>query len=81
MDICLITRFLGWCCLINFGLLFFSFFMICFFGDFIFKVHGKWFKLPREKFDATIYSMLGGYKILIIFFNLVPYIVLKMIIK
>jgi hypothetical protein len=61
---------------INFGLLTLWFLGFIFGRGFIYRMHGKWFKLPQEKFDAIIYSLMGFYKLLIFFFNVVPYVVL-----
>jgi len=41
------------------------------------SVHGKWFKLSAERFDAFHYSGMGFFKIGIILFNIVPYFALR----
>jgi len=47
--------------------------------DFIYTIQSKFFNLEREYFDKVIYAFLAIYKILFGFFNLVPYIALKLI--
>ena len=39
----------------------------------------KWFPIPRETFNVAIYSLLGFYKIVILVFNLVPYVALLIV--
>ena len=38
-------------------------------------IHGKWFRLSDERFDAAHYSGMAHFKIGIMLFNLVPLIV------
>jgi hypothetical protein len=40
-------------------------------------MHSKWFKIKVETFDAIHYAGLGIYRMLIIVFNLIPYLVLR----
>jgi len=40
--------------------------------DGIERVHGRWFRLSREQFDALHYGGMSIYKLGIILFNLVP---------
>jgi hypothetical protein len=76
MDIQIFTKFFMWCSIINGALLILSALLLTFMQDFIYSLHGKLFPLPRETFRVIIYSFLGGYKILFIVFNLVPYVAL-----
>jgi hypothetical protein len=79
MDIQLLTRFFAWCTIINIVLL--SIFSLLWIStaDFIFKLHGKWFQMPRETFNMIYYCFIGLYKIFLIVFNLVPLIALLVI--
>ncbi len=74
-----LTAFFKWCSIINIGLFAVSVIMILAASDFIYAMHGPWFHLPREAFDVTIYALMGAYKIVILVFNLVPYVALRMI--
>jgi len=76
MDIQILTKFFMWCSIINGALLILSALLLTFMQDFIYSLHSKWFHIPRETFSVIIYSFLGGYKILFIVFNLVPYVAL-----
>ena len=45
-------------------------------GDWVYKMHGKWFAIPRETFNVVLYSFIGFFKIIFLVFNLVPYVAL-----
>jgi len=76
MDIETLTRFFMWCTIINFVLLNVSF-VICIFGkDMAYRLHTKWFPMPKETFNVLLYSFLGLYKMLFFIFNVVPYVAL-----
>lgn len=79
MDIKTVTQFLMWCSILNIGLLTISFLLLGLAGDLVYKMHGKWFPMPRETFNTVLYSFLGMYKIVIIVFNVVPWLVLTII--
>ncbi|NQV01647.1 MAG: hypothetical protein HQ542_03305 [Bacteroidia bacterium] len=68
-----------WCFVINMGLLLWWFLFFTLAHDWIYRFHGKWFKLPVEKFDAIHYAGMAFFKICILVFNLVPYIALRII--
>ncbi len=74
MSLLMIQDFLFWCVIINTGLLCLSFIMIAMMRNIICKMHGKIFKMPEDSLYITLYKLLGTYKILIIFFNIVPLI-------
>ena len=70
---------LAWCSVINIGLLLFWWLWFMLAHDFMYRFHGKWFKLSVEKFDAINYALIGFFKIGIILFNVVPYFALRII--
>ena len=73
------TSFLGYCLILNYAILIIWFFFFVFIKNFIKKLHLQWFKLSDTQFDAIHYSAMAVYKILILVFNLVPYIALKLL--
>jgi hypothetical protein len=77
MTIEMLRKFLAWCTVLNMGLLVFWWLLFMVARDWIYRYHGRWFKLTTETFDAIHYSGMAGFKILIFFFNLVPYLVLR----
>jgi len=72
-----IVTFLGISSLINIGLLLYWFFAFLYAHDLIYRLHTRWFKLSVEKFDSIHYSGMAILKLVTLFFNVVPYIVLK----
>lgn len=76
MDIDTIRSFLGWCTLINFGLLLFWFGLLVFARGLIFNLHSKWFKLSEQHFDTIHYCGIGLYKLTVWMFFAIPYLVL-----
>lgn len=79
MDIQTLTTFFMWCTIINGGMLIFAALMFLLIPDFIYRVHTRWIAMSRESFNAVIYSALTFFKIIFIFFNLVPWLVLLII--
>jgi len=73
MNIEMVQSVLGWCTVINVGLLFCWFVMFWLAHDMIFRFHGKMFRISVESFDSIHYAGLAVYKIGIFIFNLVPY--------
>ena len=63
-----------WCTIINYGILLVWFLVFAFAHDWMFALHSKWFKLRLEQFDAIHYSVMAGFKILILIFNLAPWV-------
>ena len=74
MDIIIVKTFFMWCTIINGLLLVISFLVCVLAGDWVYGMHSKWFPISREAFNIAFYSFLGLYKILVLVFNLVPYI-------
>jgi len=80
MTLELIRDALGWCTLINFGIL--ALWGVFFIGGggWIKGLHGRWFKLTNEEFDRIHYAGLAYFKVGIILLNLVPYLALRIVI-
>ena len=72
-----IRKFLGWCLVINFSILVFSWLVFLFAHDFVYQIWASQHNLTVEAYDAIYISIIGFYKILIIAFMLVPYFVLR----
>ncbi len=79
MNVETLTAFLGWCTLLNFGLLLYWALFIIFAHDWTYRMHSRWFKLSPEKFDSLHYSLMGFFKMGVIIFNLVPYLALRIV--
>jgi hypothetical protein len=72
MSLSMLQSVLVWCTILNVGLLWFSFLVLVLAGDWIYRLHSRWFPMPRETFNVVAYSFLGVYKVLIFMFNIVP---------
>lgn len=79
MDITVVKAFFFWCTAINVALLVLSFLFCAFAGDWIYRMHSKWYPIPREVFNVVIYCFVGLFKIFVIVFNFVPWIALVII--
>ncbi len=44
-----------------------------------YRLHGRFFPMPRETFNVVIYTLLGMYKIIILAFNIIPWIAISII--
>ena len=53
---------------------------ILFGRQFVYRLHGSFFKLSNEQFDMIHYTAMAAYKLLILVFNLVPFVVLQFIV-
>ena len=76
MTIAVTRNFLLWCTVINYGILLAWFLFFVFAHDGIQRIHGRWFRLSSDQFDALHYAGMSIFKIGIILFNLVPFVVL-----
>lgn len=75
-----ITRdFLGWCSVINIGILLWWFLWFTLAHDLVYRIHGKWFKMPVERFDAIHYAGMAFLKLCILVLNIVPYLALRIV--
>jgi len=78
LDVEVVRSFLAWCTVLNWVVLLFWWGFLTVAGDWVYELHTKWFKISREVFDAMHYGGMGLFKLLILVFNLVPYLVLRL---
>lgn len=79
MTIGIARDFFLWCTVIDYGVLLVWFLFFVFAHDRLQRLHGRWFLLSREQFDALHYAGMSIFKIGILLFNLVPFVVLSML--
>lgn len=70
---------LGWCAVINLGILLFWWFCLMLAHDWVYETHCKWFKLSVERFDEIHYATIAFLKVCIFIFNISPYLALRII--
>ena len=69
----------GWCAIINSGVLILWFVMFAVGRNWIYKMHGRFFRISEEKFDAIHYSGMALFKTGIFLFNIAPYLALSIV--
>ena len=79
MTIEMMRSVLGWCSVINIGLLMFSSIFIIAFRGVSSRIHSKMFDLDEKHLSQAYFQHLSQYKIAIIVFNVVPYFALRII--
>lgn len=80
MSLSEIRDFLLLCTLINYGILLIWFFVFSSMHGWLYKLHGRWFKLSTEQFDAIHYAGMAVHKIGVMVFNLAPLLALAILI-
>ena len=79
MTVEIIREVLGWCAVINIGLMLIWFLFILFAHDWVYRMHSKWFRISVETFDAIHYAGIAFFKIVIFVFIVIPYISLLIV--
>jgi hypothetical protein len=79
MSIDFLRRVLLGCAVVNYGILLVWFLVFILARDWLRRFHGRWFRLADEQFDAFHYGGMSVYKIGILLFNLVPFLVLLIV--
>jgi hypothetical protein len=79
LDIPTLQSFFMWCTILNFGILILTSLILTIGGDFAYWVQSKFFNIPRQTFDVAVYCWIGFFKIIVIVFSFVPWMVLLII--
>ncbi len=74
-----LTDFFMWCTILDGGLLFLATVMLGLFPEWACRTQNRWAPISREAYNVMIYGFLGGLKLLVIVFNLTPFLVLRYI--
>ncbi len=77
MSIEFLTTFLGWCTVVNIGVLVIAIVMLGAMHDFVGNLTARIFGISSEDAKKGIYIVVQQYRLAVFFFNLVPYVVLK----
>jgi len=72
-----LAAFLGWCTLINMGMLVFASLAMVSMRETMTKMHSSMFGLDDADLARAYFQYLAQYKILIFVFNLMPYLALR----
>ena len=79
MTIDILREVLGWCAVINIGLLIFLAIFMVFLRGPISRIHAKMFNLNESDISLAYFRYLAQYKIAIIVFNIIPYFALRIV--
>lgn len=79
IDLDVLTAIFGWCAVINIALLLFSSLWVTVFRQFTKRLHSTLMQVDASELNAYYFQYLGNYKLLILVFNIVPYIALRLI--
>lgn len=73
------TEVLGWCLVLNYGLLLLSTLYLVVFREGGLRLHHKLFGLPENRIMEISFQYLAAYKVLLLVFNLAPWLALQII--
>ncbi len=79
IDLEVLTAIFGWCAVINIALLLFSSLWVTVFREFTKRLHSTLMQVDASELNAYYFQYLGNYKLLILVFNIAPYIALRLI--
>ena len=80
MNIETLTTLFGWMTVINIFILLFTTLSIIVMRDRIVKIHAQMFGVAESELTLVYFRYLANYKLMILIFNLVPYIALNLIV-
>ncbi len=73
-----LAAFLLWCAVLNSGLLVLWGLLFLFGRRVMFSIHARWFALSEESFARIHYAGMLCYKLGIVLFTIVPFVVLRL---
>jgi hypothetical protein len=79
MDIQTLTTFFMWCTIINVGMLLFLALVYVVAPNLAYSLQSRWVPISRETFDVVFYAFVGLFKLIVLVFNVVPWIALLII--
>ncbi len=68
-----------WCTLLNGAFLVLTALVLSLAGGWVYRLHSRWFPMPRDTFNCLVYGILAFYKIVVIALCLVPWLALTII--
>jgi len=79
MDIQTLTLFFMWCTIINSGVLIFLTLVLMVAPNLTYRLQSKFIPITQETFYIVFYSFMGFFKVVVLVFNVVPWIALLII--
>lgn len=79
MTVATLTTFLGWCTAINMGFMVLWAVAILGIPDLVFRIQRPFVhNMERKEWDLFMFGYMAMFKVMVIVFNLVPYMALKL---
>ena len=75
-----LAAFFGWCTVLNYGLLIFMSLLIMGMRGSMIRLHSRVFGVSEADLPRCYFQVLAHYQSLILVFNLVPYVALKLMV-
>jgi hypothetical protein len=79
MTLELLTKFFAWFTIINYALLLVSWFAMLGMRNFVMRIHSATMKDPQAELPRLYFQFFAFYKVLILTFGLVPYLVMRFV--
>ena len=76
MDLTDLKSLLGWCLVINYGVLIAWFFVVVTARDLVFNLHARLLGIDRNVAQAEHFKLFGQFKLLVMVLNLAPWLAL-----
>lgn len=76
-----IANFIGWCTIFNAAILTLTTLVLVAGRKWIAAKHARWFGLSTDELSAAYFRYLATYKLMVIVFNLVPYVAMRMVLR
>lgn len=72
-----LRAFLGWGAVLNLVWLTVLFCLFTLGKDWIYRIHSRWFSIPKETMETVVYAIMGWYKLATFLLFVIPYAVLR----
>ncbi len=72
MTLIALKEFLLWCLIVDYAVLLLWFLLFTVARVWMYRLHGRWFKLSEGTFDLVHYSGMAALKLAIVVFNVAP---------
>ena len=79
MSIDVLRQFFMWSSIVSIAFMVATFPIVTFGGDFVHRLHSRWFSMTREQFGLIMYGFIGILKIIVLIVFVVPFLALTII--
>ena len=72
LNLAALQTILVWSLVVNYAILLLWFVVLILAHDWVYRLHGRWFRMSRESFDTVHYGAMALYKVGILLLNVAP---------